>query len=157
MALANTAIRNAKPRDRDYKLTDSRGLYLLMTPAGGKPWRLKFRSDGLERKLSLGRYPAVTLSDARKDSDAANARSEGGEDPAAAKRRGRIAAKLSAGTTFGAVALENIEKAEREGRSPANGYSGLPEARLPLSPHVFVRPCELRQAAWSEIDFEAGA
>jgi hypothetical protein len=61
MALTDTAIRNAKPRDRDYKLADSGGLYLLMTPAGGKLWRLKYRSDGVERKLSLGRYPAVTL------------------------------------------------------------------------------------------------
>jgi hypothetical protein len=119
MALTDTAIRNAKARDRDYKLADSGGLYLLITPAGGKLWRLKYRSDGVERKLSLGRYPAVTLGEARKARDAAKAKAEGGDDPAAAKRRARIAAKLSAGTTFGAVALEYIEKAEREGRSPA--------------------------------------
>ncbi len=55
MALTNTAIRNAKPRGRDYKLADGAGLYLLVTPAGGRLWRLKYRSDGVERKLSIGK------------------------------------------------------------------------------------------------------
>ena len=66
MALTDTAIRTAKPADRDYKLADGGGLYLLVTPAGGKLWRLKYRLDGLERKLSLGKYPALSLADARR-------------------------------------------------------------------------------------------
>ena len=57
MALSDTAIRNAKPKDREFKLADSGGLYLLITPSGGKLWRQKFRVDGKERKLSIGRYP----------------------------------------------------------------------------------------------------
>ena len=61
MALTDTAIRNAKPRERDYKLADGGGLYLLVTPAGGRLWRLKYRADGVERKLSIGKYPAVSL------------------------------------------------------------------------------------------------
>lgn len=61
MALTDTAIRNAKPAERDYKLADSGGLFVLVTPAGGKLWRLKFRIDGKERKLSLGRYPDISL------------------------------------------------------------------------------------------------
>ena len=119
MALTDTAIRNAKARERDYKLGDGGGLYLLVTRSGGRLWRLKYRTDGVERKLSIGRYPAVSLSAARKARDAARQKASAGDDPAAAKRRERVKAKLAAGTTFGAVALEYIDKAAREGRSPA--------------------------------------
>src|SRR5215211_652999 len=119
MALTDTAIRNAKARERDYKLGDGGGLYLLVTRSGGRLWRLKYRSDGVERKLSIGKYPAVSLSDARKARDAARQKVSAGDDPATAKRRERVKAKLAAGTTFGAVALEYIDKAAREGRSPA--------------------------------------
>ena len=117
MVLTDVAVRRAKPRDKDYKLADGGGLYLLVTPAGGRLWRLKYRMHGIERKLSLGRYPDVTLSDARKARDAAREAKEAGTDPAAAKRRERIAAKASAATTFGGVSLEFIAKAEREGRA----------------------------------------
>lgn len=119
MALTDVAVRSAKPRDKDYKLADGAGLYPLVTAPGGKLWRLKYRMHGLERKLALGRYPDVSLSDARKARDVARGSAGAGNDPAAAKRHARVAAKLSAGTTFGAVALEYIEKAEREGRAPA--------------------------------------
>ena len=119
MALTDTAIRNAKARERDYKLGDGGGLYLLVTRSGGRLWRLKYRTDGVERKLSIGSYPAVSLSAARKARDAARQKASAGDDPAAAKRRERVKAKLAAGTTFGAVALEYIDKAAREGRSPA--------------------------------------
>jgi integrase len=119
MALTDTAIRNAKPRVRAYKLADGEGLYLLVTPAGGRLWRLKYRMHGVERKLALGRYPTVTLGEARKARNAARISASTGIDPSATKRRERIANKLAAGTTFGAVALEYIGKAEREGRSPA--------------------------------------
>jgi hypothetical protein len=95
------------------------GLYVLVTPAGGRLWRLKYRVDCLEKKLSLGRYPDLTLSAARKLRDAARQAIAGGDDPAATKRRQRIVAKVAAGTTFGDMALEYIEKCEREGKSPA--------------------------------------
>jgi len=256
MALTDVAVRTAKPREKEYKLADGGGLYLLVTPSGGKLWRLKFRVHGIEKKLSFGRYPEVSLSDARKAREAARQAKGGGVDPAAQRRRERIAAKLAAGTTFDAVAREYIQKAEREGRSPAtitklhwarewlqpvighrpidqvelhellavlkkqeaagnletakrtrafasrvfryavataraksdpaalligataapkpkhlaaiidpkragdllraiDAYSGYPVTRfaLALSPHVFVRPGELRQAEWTEIDF----
>lgn len=52
MALTDTEIRTAKPREREYKLADSGGLYLLVTPSGGRLWRLKYRFLGIERKLS---------------------------------------------------------------------------------------------------------
>lgn len=73
MALTDTAIRNAKPREKDYKLADGGGLYLLVTTAGSRLWRMKYRADGVERKLSFGRYRDVTLAEARKARDAARA------------------------------------------------------------------------------------
>lgn len=63
MALTDTAIRNAKAREKAYKLSDSGGLYLLVTPAGGKLWRQKFRVDGREKKLAIGTYPEISLGD----------------------------------------------------------------------------------------------
>lgn len=61
MPLTDVAIRNAKPRPKPYKLGDSLGLFLLVQPAGGKLWRLKYRVDGKEKKLSIGSYPEVGL------------------------------------------------------------------------------------------------
>ena len=63
--LAPLQVSNAKPKEKEYKLTDGGGLYLLVTPSGGKLWRLKCRFGGLEKKLSLGAFPEVSLSAAR--------------------------------------------------------------------------------------------
>ncbi|MFT3810079.1 MAG: tyrosine-type recombinase/integrase [Micropepsaceae bacterium] len=145
MALTDTAIRNAKPRDRDYKIADGGGLYLLVTAVGGKLWRLKYRRDGIERKLALGKYPAVALADARKARAKAMEDAGKGEDPAAAKRRKRVASKLSAATTFDGVAAEYIEKAEREGRAPAT-IAKLQWAKKWLKSSVGNRPVDQIEA-----------
>ena len=145
MALTDIAIKSAKSRERDYKMADGGGLYLLITASGGKLWRLKFRIDGIERKLSLGKYPALSLGDARKARDLAKSKIAGGNDPAAAKRRERIAAKLSAATTFDAVAREYIEKVEREGLAPAT-ISKLNWAREWLRPAIGKRPVDQIEA-----------
>lgn len=141
MALTDIAVRNAKSRERAYKLADGGGLYLLVTPTGGRLWRMKYRADGVERKLSFGKYPDVTLADARKARGAARAMASAGTDPATAKRRDRVARKLSVGMTFGAVALEYIEKAEKEGRSPAT-VAKLHWARNWLEPAIGRRPVD---------------
>ena len=69
MPLTDTAIRNAKPGLKPAKLFDERGLFLLVTPAGGKWWRFRFRYDGKEKLLSLGVYPDVGLKEARNRRD----------------------------------------------------------------------------------------
>jgi hypothetical protein len=71
MALTDVAIRNAKAREKPFKLSDAGGLYLLVTPSGGKLWRLKFRATGKEKLLSIGRWPDVSLASARKERDKA--------------------------------------------------------------------------------------
>ena len=65
MPLTDTAIRHAKPAKKSFKLFDERGLYLEVSPAGGKWWRLKYRFNGKEKRISLGVYPDVSLKVAR--------------------------------------------------------------------------------------------
>ncbi|MEP6785935.1 MAG: integrase arm-type DNA-binding domain-containing protein [Sphingomonadales bacterium] len=259
MPLNDIAIRAAKPGLKPVKLSDEKGLFLLVQPSGGKLWRLKYRITGKEKKLSLGRYPDVGLREARERCAEARKLIASGIDPSEKKRVDRLDATLRAETTFKAVAEEYIEKSEREGRAdvtigkarwllslletalgtrpvdeispvellgalkkieakghletarrmrsfasrvfryavatarasadPAaalrgalvapkvthhsaildakgvgallraiDGYDGQPmtQLALKLAPHVFVRPGELRQAEWEEIDLEAG-
>ena len=65
MPLTDTAIRSAKPQNKPIKLSDGGGLYLEVAPSGGKWWRLKYRIDGKEKRISLGTYPDITLKEAR--------------------------------------------------------------------------------------------
>lgn len=248
-------IRALKPAKRPYKVADSDGLYLLVQPSGALLWRFRYRIFGTDRKLSLGRFPDVTLQEARKQRDVARAELVDGIDPVEAQRQRKDKADLAAQTTFKLVAEEFIQKMECEGKSPAtikkarwflellkgiadrpiasltphelldalkrierrghhetarrlqsfagrvfrygfatlraehnpadilrgalivpktkhhaaivepakvgallcaiNEYEGRPETviALKLAPHVFLRPGELRQAKWSEIDF----
>jgi hypothetical protein len=66
MPLSDAAVRNAKPRAKPYKLGDSGGLYLQVQPNGSKLWRHKYRQLGIEKKLSIGPYPEISLSEARR-------------------------------------------------------------------------------------------
>ncbi|WP_324740048.1 Arm DNA-binding domain-containing protein [Tsuneonella sp. CC-YZS046] len=71
MTLTDRTIKAAKPKEKPYKLSDSKGLYFEISPAGGKLWRLKYRIDGREKRLSFGAYPEVSLADAREQRDEA--------------------------------------------------------------------------------------
>ena len=102
MPLTNTAIRNAKPRVKRYRLFDSQGLYIEVAPSGGKWWRLKYRILGREKRLSLGVYPEVSLKDAREKRDQARRSLSEGADPIEARKLQSIAD----GTSFEAVARE---------------------------------------------------
>ncbi len=73
MALTDVAIRKAKPDAKAYKRTDGAGMFLLVRPAGGKLWRLKYRTDGREKLLAIGARPETGLSDARKRREEARA------------------------------------------------------------------------------------
>jgi hypothetical protein len=65
VALTDLAVRNTKPAEKQQKLFDAGGLFLLVTPAGGKRWVLKYRMSGKEKSLALGTYPEVSLVEAR--------------------------------------------------------------------------------------------
>lgn len=119
MALTDVAVRNAKPRAKAYKLSDSGGLFLYVTQAGGKLWRFKYRISGKEKLLALGAYPEVGLASARQRRDDARTLLAEGKDPGAEKRRAAVAAAVSANNTFKVVAEEHIAKRQREGAADA--------------------------------------
>ena len=81
MPLSDTKIRTIKPLGKPFKVSDERGLFLLVTPSGGKWWRLKYRLNGKEKSLSLGVYPDVSLADAREKRDQARKVIAAGSDP----------------------------------------------------------------------------
>jgi len=81
MALTELGIRQAKPQEKEYMLHDDRGLYLLVRPAGGKYWRLRYWKDNKEKKMSLGVYPTVTLKEAREKRDELRKDISNGIDP----------------------------------------------------------------------------
>ena len=81
MPLTDNSVRNAKPADRQLKLFDGGGMFLLVQPKGGKLWRLKYRFDGKEKLLSLGSYPEITLKDARARRHLARKQLANGIDP----------------------------------------------------------------------------
>jgi len=100
--LTEKAIRAARPKEKAYKLFDERGLYLLVTPDGGRWWRLKYRYAGREKLISLGVYPDVTLKQARERRDEARRLLADGIDPSAKRQAERI----SRADTFRALATE---------------------------------------------------
>lgn len=104
--LTDTQIRKAAPADRPYKLTDGGGLYILVTPAGNKVWRYKYRFGGKEKLLTIGRYPKYSLASARGERDKARSTLDDGKDPGVEKKNGIAAAKIAAGFTFEKVARE---------------------------------------------------
>jgi hypothetical protein len=83
--LTDTAVRNAKPKEKPYKLTDGKGLYLLVNQAG-KYWRLDYRFSGKRKTLALGVYPDVGLKEARERHDEACKQREAGIDPGEARK-----------------------------------------------------------------------
>lgn len=102
MPLTHTAIRHAKPSEKSYRLYDGAGLYLEISPAGGKWWRFKYRFAGKEKRLSLGVWPEVSLGEARERREAARRQVANGIDPSAARQ----ASKHAPGDSFEAVARE---------------------------------------------------
>ena len=88
--LTDTAIRNAKPRELPYKLGDSRGLYLLVTPSGGKWWRFDYRFGGKRKSLSMGTYPDVALKEARGRRDRAREHLAHGADPGEVRKAQKL-------------------------------------------------------------------
>lgn len=102
MALNDTQIRAAKPADKQYKLTDGEGMYLLMHPNGSKYWRLSYRFGGKQKTLALGVYPTTSLAAARSKRTDAKTLLAVGVDPSEQKKQDRF--EQNNGTTFEDVA-----------------------------------------------------
>ena len=110
MPLTDTRLRALKPKDKPYKVTDERGLYVEVTPTGGKLWRFRYRIGGAQKKLCIGSYPEISLKQARDAAYEARRAVASGGDPAFEKRKRKIRAEFLSAQTFEAVAREYIEQ-----------------------------------------------
>lgn len=115
--LTEMQVKNAKPAQKTYKLTDAAGLQLWVYPDGARRWRLAYRFDGTPKTLGLGVYPSVGIKDARTARDTAKRQIAAGIDPVQAKKDAKITRRLAAASSFGAVANEFLAKKKREGRA----------------------------------------
>jgi integrase len=131
--LTEARIKAAKPREKPYKLSDSKGLYLLVDPSGGRWWRLKYRYGGKEKKLSLGVYPDVRLKLAREKRDEERRVLGSGADPGAARKAQRLATEA----TFRAVATEWLA---RQNLAPATLEKAMWQFEQQLFPELGDRP-----------------
>ena len=106
MPLSDRQIKNAKPAEtgKKTKLFDGGGLYLEVTPAGGKIFRLKYRIGGKEKTLTIGKYPAVSLSEARQATENARRLLASGQDPSEAKQQEKRERQAAALNTFESIA-----------------------------------------------------
>ncbi len=138
--LTDPAVRQAKPKEKPYKLADGRSMYLLVMPTGGRLWRLDYRHNGTRRTLALGSYPDVSLAKARERRDEARRLLADGIDPGAKRK----AEKLAKADTFRAVAEEFLAQREK-GWAPT--HSSKVRARLEwLYPHIGARPIGIIEA-----------
>ena len=110
MPLNDRQIKNAKPAEtgKKAKLFDGSGLYLEVTPAGGKIFRLKYRIDGKEKTLTISKYPTVSLSEARQAAENARRLLSDGQDPSAAKQQAKQEQKAAIANTFSNIAAHWI-------------------------------------------------
>ncbi|HML80030.1 tyrosine-type recombinase/integrase [Geobacter sulfurreducens] len=149
MALSDVTVRNAKPAEKQVKLFDGGGLFLLVAPKklgpDGKPlpasklWRLKYRFGGKEKLLALGTYPATSLADARDKRDAARKLLASGIDPGEARKAEKEARAEAAENTFEAVAREWHEKFKGQW-SEKHAEQILRRLQLDVFPFIGVRP-----------------
>lgn len=119
MPLTDIAIRQAKATEKPFKPSDGGGLHLLVTPTGGKLWRLAYRFDGKQRQLAFGGYPEVTLKDARARRDAAKETLAAGIDPGTKTKIEKRTRQIASGNTFGLISAEYVARLIDEGRADA--------------------------------------
>jgi integrase len=152
VALTDTEIRRSKPAEKPYKLSDSGGLHLLITPAGGKLWRWKYRFDGAEKLMALGRYPAAALAEARERRDVARKKLANDVDPMAERMAEKMADKVATEHTFkkiGELWLEHWKgnKSARHSETTRNRLKANIYPVLGERPIAEVEPIELVQLA----------
>lgn len=140
--LTETAVRQAKPRDRKFKLFDQGGLFLLVTPQGSKLWRYKYRIGTREGLLSIGRYPDIGIAKARELHRFARGLVAEGIDPSAKKKADRLAKLSDAENTFKAVATQWIDWKRL---TKSSGYIKTIESTLARDVFPFIGSLPIKQ------------
>lgn len=138
--LLEVQVRQAKPKEAPYKMADGGGLYLLVTPAGGRYWRFNYRFAGAARTMALGVYPDLPMSKAREAHHAARLLLTQGTDPMAERRQEREAQQTAAAVTFEGVAREFWERQLTKGRSRAYVDEVVGKLEKDLFPWLGHRP-----------------
>lgn len=133
--LTEAAIKAAKPKAKQYKKFDEKGLYLTVTPTGSRLWRLKYRYGGMEKLLALGMYPDVTLKRAREKRDDARKLLADGIDPSSHKK----AQKVARTDTFEAIATEWLDM-QRKSFSAKTLEKAKWTFKDLLNPHIGAKP-----------------
>jgi len=147
MKLTDTAVKNAAPKEKQYTLYDSEGLFLLVMPNGSKLWRWKFRVGGVERRTSLGVYPKVSLRAARLERDRLQAELKRGVDPAIEKQAIK-AVERAAGETFQLIA-EEWHKKFRHTWADNTAKTVIERLQKDIFPYIGARP--IREIAPPEL------
>jgi hypothetical protein len=130
--LSDTAVKNAKPKARPYKIADSGGLFLLVMPNGSKYWRLRYFSDGKEKTLALGVYPDVPLADARERRAEAKKHLAAGIDPGKAKKQAKREEAFRAANTFEAIAVSGTASESTNGHQRPQRWSLIASTGTPF-------------------------
>ena len=139
MALTDTIIRTAKPHNKPYKMADEKGMFLYITPAGSKLWRLKFRFDGKEKLLSLGAYPDVSLKNAHASRDDARKLHANRIDPCENRKVQKTARVERAANSFEVIAREWFSK-YRPGWSTSHSERTIKRLENDVFPWIGGRP-----------------
>lgn len=138
LPLTDIQVRNAKPQAKEYKLTDGGGLYLLVTPPGGKLWRFDYRLNGKRKTLSFKTYPEISLSDARQRREDARKLVANGVDPGDIKKAQKAIEQAQA-ETFKTVTLEWHEQKKSDW---SDNHAGrlLRRLELDIFPYIGDKP-----------------
>jgi len=139
MALTALQAKQAKPRDKDYKLSDEKGMYLHVKKSGSKYWRLKYRMDGKEKLLAIGVYPDTDLKKARDKRDDARRLLADGIDPNAVKQSSKQARRQALADSFEVVSLEWYAK-QHPHWSKSHSDRVLRSIQRDLIPHIGSKP-----------------
>ena len=135
--LTDTSIKNAKPNEKPYKISDERGLFILVNPNGSKLWRFRYRMDGKENLLSFKSYPEVSLKEAREKRDEARKMLRDGIDPSRAKKAQK--ASDSGADTFETISREWFEKFSSTW-TPSHGERIIRRLERDVFPWIGKRP-----------------
>ncbi len=139
MPLTDISCKTAKPSSKSRKLADTNGLYLEIMPNGSKYWRLKYRFAGKEKRLAIGVYPEVSLSEARDKREKARKLLATNIDPSQAKRENKRQAVLKYENTFEAIAREWHEN-QKPGWTQRHAHYVMKRLEADVFPTLSTRP-----------------